>query len=82
MENHRGCMCAMAMILALGLWAGGMLGMYLEQTSWRAQAVKRGHAEWKVVNEYGRVEFRWKDNVAPAYGEFRWKDRKEGKYGE
>ena len=46
--------------LGLGLVIGMLLGMISTDSTWRASAVKTGHAQW-VANERGEAEFKWKE---------------------
>jgi hypothetical protein len=46
--------------LGLGFVIGMLLGMISTDSTWRASAVKTGHAQW-VANERGEAEFKWKE---------------------
>lgn len=50
-------------VLAGALFVGGFAaGIGASDDDWRALAVKRGHAEWVVVDPAkGTTEFRWKE---------------------
>jgi hypothetical protein len=46
--------------LGLGFIVGMLLGTISTSSSWKASAVKTGHAQW-VANERGEAEFKWKE---------------------
>ncbi len=48
------------LIVALMITASWMVGNAMAMTSMRTEAIQRGYADWDVVDDKGRTEFRWR----------------------
>jgi hypothetical protein len=52
-------MIIVALTFAYGY--GLLTGFGIEEGKFKLEAVKSGHAEWVVIDETGKTEFRWKE---------------------
>lgn len=70
MGKPRGYIICAALGLVLGLAAGAFGGYSYGRSGVRVQAIKTGHAIYKVVDEHGNTQFEWlPGDVKPAAGD-------------
>lgn len=59
-EKKFGFLALVAVVgLVLGWAAGVWMGYHKGARAVRVEAVKNGHAQHVIIDEYGRTEFRW-----------------------
>lgn len=50
-----------AIAFAAGLLFGGIIGEARSHRQWQEDVIKRGYAEWRIIEGTPRTEFHWKD---------------------
>lgn len=55
----------LVVLLLAFIFTGWVFGAAMTKSSCQAEAVKTGHAQYKVMDEYGKVAFEWLPNHGP-----------------